>query len=101
MSLLKSLVPLVAIILLLGVIAFVIFVAYQVANDVGTKTKEKLERKNMAFGKDGGLTVGVKARKNEEYVDKTQSVLVKAWNLSSNAPKRKDSRPRLSVSGRK
>jgi hypothetical protein len=29
------------------------------------------------------LKVGVKEIKNETYVDKTQGILVKAWNLST------------------
>ena len=29
------------------------------------------------------MRVGVKEMKNEDYSDKTQSVLVKAWNLST------------------
>jgi len=29
------------------------------------------------------MKVGVKEIKNENYVDRTQSILVKAWNLSS------------------
>jgi hypothetical protein len=42
----------------------------------------KLESKNVSFTKDG-LRVGVKELKNEHYVDKTQSILVKAWNMST------------------
>lgn len=36
----------------------------------------------MVFTKDG-VKVGVKELRNENYVDNTQSLLVKAWNLSS------------------
>lgn len=41
-----------------------------------------MERKNIVLTKDG-VKVGVKEVRNEEYVDKTQSVLMKAWNMSS------------------
>lgn len=41
---------------------------------------ERMERKNLVWTNDG-LKVGVKSIKNEAYVDKTQSWVVKAWNL--------------------
>lgn len=41
-----------------------------------------MEKKNIVLTKDG-VKVGVKEVRNEEYVDKTQSVLMKAWNMSS------------------
>lgn len=37
-------------------------------------------KKNVVFTRDG-VKVGVKQIKNERYVDKTQSWVVKAWNL--------------------
>lgn len=37
-------------------------------------------KKNVVFTKDG-VRVGVKHVQNEKYVDKTQSWVVKAWNL--------------------
>ena len=45
-------------------------------------TNEKMEKKNVVFTKDG-MKVGVKELRNENYVDKTQSFMVKAWNLST------------------
>jgi len=41
--------------------------------------------KNMTFTKEGGLRVGVKQVAEEEYVGKTRSVFVKAWNLGTGA----------------
>jgi hypothetical protein len=41
-----------------------------------------MERKNVVLTK-SGMKVGVKEVRNERYVDKTQSILVKAWNLST------------------
>lgn len=38
--------------------------------------------KSVVFTKDG-VRVGVKQMKNENYVDKTQSFVVKAWNLGT------------------
>lgn len=39
-------------------------------------------KKNVVFTKDG-VRVGVRHMQNEKYVDKTQSYVVKAWNLAS------------------
>lgn len=38
-------------------------------------------KKNVVFTRDG-VKVGVKSIQNESYVDKTQSWVVKAWNLA-------------------
>lgn len=38
-------------------------------------------RKNVVLSREG-LKVGVKNYNNESYVDKTQSWVVKAWNLA-------------------
>jgi hypothetical protein len=42
-------------------------------------------KKNVVFTKDG-VRVGVKQVQNEKYVDKTQSYVVKAWNLGQAKP---------------
>jgi len=42
-----------------------------------------MEKKNISFTKDGGLRVGVKDIKAEDYEDKTQSMFVKTWNLGN------------------
>lgn len=41
-----------------------------------------MEKKNISFTSDGGMRVGVKELRTEEYSDRTQNVLVNAWNLS-------------------
>ncbi|KAK8206012.1 hypothetical protein IWZ01DRAFT_511192 [Phyllosticta capitalensis] len=41
-----------------------------------------MEKKNVTFTKDG-MKVGVKDRSSEDYTDKTQSMLVKAWSFTS------------------
>ncbi|KAJ9621529.1 hypothetical protein H2203_007016 [Taxawa tesnikishii (nom. ined.)] len=48
-----------------------------------TLDKGNLEKRNVSFSKDGGMRVGVKGMKEEDYADKTQDYLVKAWNYSS------------------
>ena len=44
---------------------------YLVINDIGNTSKQKMEKKNIAFTKDG-MKVGVKEVKVEDYADKTQ-----------------------------
>lgn len=44
-----------------------------------------MSRHNVNFSK-GGMRVGVRSIGNENYVDKTQRWVVKAWELSGNAP---------------
>ena len=55
----------------LAVIAAIGFVAYSIAHDVGHQTRQKLERKNVSFGRQG-MKVGVKEVSVEEQEDKTQ-----------------------------
>lgn len=50
---------------------------------------QKMGSKNVVFTKDG-LRVGVKQVKEENYVDATQSWVVKAWNLGSGAKKEEE-----------
>lgn len=42
-----------------------------------------MEKRNINFTADGGMRVGVKELKTEDYSGKTQDYLVKAWNYSS------------------
>lgn len=55
---------------------------YIFANDLADRGVKKMEKKNVVFTKDG-MKVGVKEVKSEDYTDKTQSVLVKAWSYAS------------------
>jgi hypothetical protein len=41
-----------------------------------------MSKKNLVFTKDG-MRVGIKQRNTENYVDATQSWVVKAWNLGT------------------
>jgi hypothetical protein len=68
----------------LVVIAGLVWVGYQIYLSVGkiqANASQQMGNKNVVFTKDG-VKVGVKHVENEKYVDKTQSVLVKAWELS-------------------
>lgn len=51
------------------------------ANEMADRGVKKMEKKNVSFTKDG-MRVGVKDVQNEEYADRTQSVLVKAWQFA-------------------
>lgn len=57
--------------IVLAILTAVGFVAYSIAHDVGHKTRQKLERKNVSFGRDG-MKVGVKELSVEQQEDKTQ-----------------------------
>jgi hypothetical protein len=78
----SKLLPLVILFAVIGGFAFVGYHLYLTVQKISTTTSEKMGKKNVVFSKDG-LKVGVKEVKNENYVDTTQSFLVKAWNLSS------------------
>ncbi|MCJ1254156.1 hypothetical protein MMC24_001970 [Lignoscripta atroalba] len=64
-------VPLIILIVLSCIGAFVGYAIYTVANDVADKTQKKMEQKNVMFSKDG-MRVGVKELKTEDYVEQTQ-----------------------------
>ena len=57
--------------LALGVAAFVGYVVYSIVTDIADKTSQKMEKKNVSFGKEG-VKIGVKEVKTENYVDQTQ-----------------------------
>ncbi|KAI9751846.1 MAG: hypothetical protein M4579_005869 [Chaenotheca gracillima] len=81
-STLGKLVPLVILFSVLIAFAFVGFQIYLVMGQIADTANKKLEKKNVTFTKDG-MKVGVKEVKEESYVDQTQNMLVKAWNLST------------------
>ncbi|KAJ5960600.1 uncharacterized protein N7479_007750 [Penicillium vulpinum] len=78
----SSLVPLILLLIFVGIVAAVGIVAYSIVQDVGKNTREKMERKNIAFTRDG-MKVQVKEVKDEAYKDRTQSVLYNVWNHTS------------------
>ncbi|KAL2053774.1 hypothetical protein ABVK25_006079 [Lepraria finkii] len=82
MTILGKLVPLVILFIVLAIAAFIGYAIYTIATDIADKTSKKMEQKNVSFGKEG-MKIGVKEIKTENYVDQTQSLLVKAWNYSS------------------
>ncbi|KAF7943460.1 hypothetical protein EAE96_011386 [Botrytis aclada] len=79
---LSKLLPLLIFLIILGAFAFVGYQVYRVTQQVSKSASDKMASKNVSFTKDG-VRVGVKELKNENYVDRTQGFLVKAWNLST------------------
>jgi hypothetical protein len=71
MANLGSIIPLIIFLIFIAVLAAIGFVAYSIAHDVGHQTREKLERKNVSFSRDG-MKVGVKEVSIEQQEDKTQ-----------------------------
>ncbi|KAG5983882.1 hypothetical protein E4U55_006867 [Claviceps digitariae] len=75
-----KLVPLLIAIIFILAIGWVLRQVYDSATKIRDTASERMGKKNVVFTKDG-MRVGVKDVQNERYVDKTQSWVVKAWNL--------------------
>ncbi|EFE31968.1 uncharacterized protein ARB_01221 [Trichophyton benhamiae CBS 112371] len=71
MGALSRLLPVILVILLVVALAAVGLVIYSIAMDVKDNTKKKMEKKNVAFSREGAK-VGVKEMQAEEYQDRTQ-----------------------------
>ena len=81
-SISSALAPLVIFLLFVGGFAFVGYHVWLSTQQISHAAKDKMKKKNVVFSR-SGLKVGVKEVRNERYVDKTQSILVRAWNLST------------------
>jgi uncharacterized protein (UPF0333 family) len=75
----SNILPLVLLLLFVAVLVVVGYIAYTIVQDVSKNARKKMERKNIAFTKDG-MKVQVKELQDEQYKDRTQSVLVNMWN---------------------
>ena len=71
MTFLSKFVPLLIFFIVVIAAAFIGYVVYTIATDVAEKTSQKMEKKNISFGKEG-MKIGVKEVRNENYVDQTQ-----------------------------
>ena len=69
---LSNLIPLIILLIVVGIAAFIGMSMYQWSNELAERANKKMEDKNIAFTKDGGLRVGVKELRDESYADKTQ-----------------------------
>ncbi|KAL4741593.1 hypothetical protein BDV11DRAFT_55418 [Aspergillus similis] len=78
----NRLIPLVVLLIVVVVLVVIGFVAYSIIQEVSDKTKSKMEKRNVMFTKDG-MKVGVREVGEEEYVDRSQSILVNIWNHTS------------------
>ncbi|KAG6006102.1 hypothetical protein E4U21_007399 [Claviceps maximensis] len=79
-STIGKLIPLLIAIIFVSAIGWVLYQVYDSATKIRDTASERMGKKNVIFTKDG-MRVGVKDVQNERYVDKTQSWVVKAWNL--------------------
>ncbi|KAG6017453.1 hypothetical protein E4U54_007156 [Claviceps lovelessii] len=84
-SIIGKLIPLLIAILVVSAIGWVLYQVYDSATKFRDTASERMGKKNVVFTKDG-MRVGVKNVQNERYVDKTQSWVVKAWNLGQSKP---------------
>ncbi|QYS96402.1 hypothetical protein H0G86_003649 [Trichoderma simmonsii] len=81
-STLGQIIPLIIAIALLSGGGWVLYQIYLSFQQMRETASERMGRKNVVFTKDG-VRVGIKHMQNEKYVDKTQSYVVKAWNLGT------------------
>ena len=73
-----QLIPLLILFIVLAIGAFIGYGIYSWSNELAERGKKKMEKKHMAFTKEGGLRVGVKEMKDEAYADRTQNVSLPA-----------------------
>ncbi|KAL4800444.1 hypothetical protein BDV19DRAFT_384265 [Aspergillus venezuelensis] len=76
------LLPLIILFVVIVVLVAIGFIAYSIIQEVSNKTRNKMEQRNVMFTKDG-MKVGVREVNEEEYVDRSQSILVNMWNHTS------------------
>ncbi|KAH7157206.1 hypothetical protein EDB81DRAFT_789141 [Dactylonectria macrodidyma] len=81
-SALSQVLPLLIFFVIIGAGSWVGYQVYLSAAKIQETASERMGKKNVVFTKDG-MRVGVKQMKNENYVDATQSWVVKAWNLGN------------------
>jgi predicted membrane protein len=73
----SALIPLVIVVVVVGFLAAVGFIAYGIAQGVGNTTREKMEKKNLVFSKEG-MKVGVKEVSQEAEKDRSQRCVLSA-----------------------
>ncbi|KAF2012092.1 hypothetical protein BU24DRAFT_425929 [Aaosphaeria arxii CBS 175.79] len=81
MGAIGNLIPLCILFLFVGGAGWIGYQIYLYTNELADRGKNKLERKNVVFTKDGAR-VGVKEMSAEKYADKTQRAFVKTWNAA-------------------
>ncbi|RYP25761.1 hypothetical protein DL768_011330 [Monosporascus sp. mg162] len=77
----RQLLPLIIALVILAGLAFVGYQVYLGVTQIRRNAGQRMAaRHNMVFTRDG-VRVDVKHVEQEEYVDRTQSWVVKAWNM--------------------
>lgn len=69
---LRDLLPLVILFTIVGGGAYILYLISQWSNQMAERSRKHMEKKNISFTKEGGLKVGVKEMRSEDYEDKTQ-----------------------------
>ncbi|KAI1411547.1 hypothetical protein F5Y13DRAFT_55677 [Hypoxylon sp. FL1857] len=82
---LSQVLPLLILLVFVAGAAFVGYQIYLSVTKIRDNVDKRMAKKNVVFTKDG-LRVGVKHVEQENYVDATQSWVVKAWNMGSHNP---------------
>ncbi|KAF7592809.1 hypothetical protein BBP40_012492 [Aspergillus hancockii] len=77
-----SLVPLIILLVVVSVLAVIGYITWSIVQEVTRNTRSKMEKKNVVWTRDG-MKVGVKELNDEDYKDRSQSVLVNMWNHTS------------------
>lgn len=68
----SNLIPLIVLFVVVGAAAFIGYQIYLWSNELADRAGKKMEKKHMAFTKEGGLRVGVKESSDEKVGDQTQ-----------------------------
>lgn len=80
-STIRQLLPLIITLIILGVVAWVGYQIYVSMIKIQTQARKQMGN-NVVFTKDG-MRVNVQNIENESYLDRTQSWVVKAWELGT------------------
>ncbi|KAL2142775.1 hypothetical protein VTI28DRAFT_728 [Corynascus sepedonium] len=80
-STIRQLLPLIITLLVLGAVAWVGYLVYQSVVKIQAQARKQMGE-NVTFSKDG-MRVNVKGMGAESYLDRTQSWVVKAWELGA------------------
>lgn len=67
----SRLLPVLILFVVLAVLAAIGYVVYSIVQDISDKTRNKMEKRNVMFTRDG-MKVGVRQVGEEEYVDRSQ-----------------------------
>ncbi|KAJ6093151.1 hypothetical protein N7486_008440 [Penicillium sp. IBT 16267x] len=79
---LKKAVPLILLLVFVAIVAGVGYAVWSVVLDVKKNTRAEMERKHVSLSRNG-MKVSMKEIDDENYKDRTQSVLVNMWNQTS------------------